>query len=713
MVPGPPSETSGSLVPVWLDRLASVGWRLLVTAALALVLWVTAAVLASVVASILVSMLAAAVLAPLVRGLRARGRSRAIAAAIGLAVGVVALGIVVAALVIAIAPSVRDIVLAIEAGLAAVSNGLTEAGAPGWTVDALNALMDSVHELIAINPASVGETAVTVGTVAVLAFFLTFFLLQDGDRAWAWGMTLMAPWKAETLTDSAQRGLRQVSRYVGRTAVLAVADAIVAGVLLTVLGVPYAMALTAITFLAGFVPYVGGITVTVGLALVTLAAAGSYAALLVVVALTVTAALAPRALVRTSLGDSADANPIIVMLAIPVAAALFGVLGLVVALPVTVFLLTASRSIVAVLGLGPASGNAAWGVPVWLDRLAQWSWRALVLVGVTWVAIQVITLLPAVVVPAVLAVVIAATILPVVQWRVRAGSSRAVAAATVTVGSAVLVALAFAVSIAWTVRPLQDILAVALQGANELKVGWLDDAVTEIGSSLTINVGKLLGGLLVLALSVTLGMLLTFFFLRDGPRVWDRLTTGLDGPRRDRLDRAGERALHVLAGYMRGTALVSLFGAVTSWLIMALLGLPLAVPIGVLTFFGGFIPYVGSFVATALAFLVAVALGTTTDVVIMAIYTVVFNLIQGSAVAPIVYGKSLSLHPAVVLLAVPIGGAVAGILGMFLVVPIAAIISATWRLVIEIIESDAADERGGTSTAGAPGASVPAALSTT
>jgi predicted PurR-regulated permease PerM len=128
---------------------------------------------------------------------------------------------------------------------------------------------------------------------------------------------------------------------------------------------------------------------------------------------------------------------------------------------------------------------------------------------------------------------------------------------------------------------------------------------------------------------------------------------------------------------------------VTSALIMVLLGLPLAVPIGILTFFGGFIPYIGSFVTTALAFLVAVAVGTPADIVIMFVYTIVFNLVQGSVVAPIVYSRALSLHPAIVLLAVPIGGAIAGILGMFLVVPIAAIVSATWRLVVATIEDDA------------------------
>ena len=119
---------------------------------------------------------------------------------------------------------------------------------------------------------------------------------------------------------------------------------------------------------------------------------------------------------------------------------------------------------------------------------------------------------------------------------------------------------------------------------------------------------------------------------------------------------------------------------------MALLGLPLAFPIGVLTFFGNFIPYIGGFVTTFLGFLVAVAAGSTSDIVIMAIYTLVMNIVQGNFVAPLVYGKTVSLHPAIVLLAIPAGGQIGGIVGMFLVVPFLGVVAATWRLVLHMFD---------------------------
>jgi putative heme transporter len=108
----------------------------------------------------------------------------------------------------------------------------------------------------------------------------------------------------------------------------------------------------------------------------------------------------------------------------------------------------------------------------------------------------------------------------------------------------------------------------------------------------------------------------------------------------------------------------------------------------VLTFFGNFIPYIGGAVTTLLGFLVALAVGTSSDIIIMAIYTLVFNIVQGNFVAPLVYGKTVQLHPAIVLLAIPAGGQIAGIIGMFLVVPFLGVVATTWRLILQIFDTD-------------------------
>lgn len=701
-------------MPVWLDRLAAVGWRVLATAGFGLVLIGLTIVLSTVTASILLALVVAAPLAPTVRGLRARGLSRAIASAVACGVGLVVFSLALILLIVSVVPYLRQIVAAVSDGIADISNGLVAMGAPDAVIEGFDRFIDGLRGLLAVNVAALAGTAVTVGTILVLAAFLLYFVLQDGDRGWAWFMRQLEPRQARTLTDGATIGVDRVGGYVRRVVVMAAADAVVAAILLLLLGGsdarPLLGPLVALVFIGGLIPYIGAIVTTGAIALILVATAGPIQALLFVVGLAVAAVVEDRVLADTSIGRRVNVHPAIVVIAITAGAALYGILGLITALPVTVFVLAVTGSVIAVLDERPASAPAAqepagaWSVPGWLDRVAQWSWRGLVTVGLGLLAVRIIVSVPIVAVPVVLAIVTAATLLPLMRRLLGRGWSMGVAAAATTIGATVAIALAVIVTVVWMVQPLQDILSTALEGANDLDLGWLVAGVREIGSVISIDIAGVLSGILGVGLVIVLTLLLTFLFLRDGGRFWDQVIDRLRGARREHLDDAGERSVEVLSGYMIGTAAISLFGAVTSALIMIVLGLPLAIPIGVLTFFGGFIPYIGSFVTTALAFLVAVAVGSTADIVIMFVYTIVFNLIQGSVVAPIVYSKALSLHPAIVLLAVPIGGAVAGILGMFLVVPIAAIVSATWRLVVATIEDDAPeapDPTDGSSVAGA------------
>ena len=139
---------------------------------------------------------------------------------------------------------------------------------------------------------------------------------------------------------------------------------------------------------------------------------------------------------------------------------------------------------------------------------------------------------------------------------------------------------------------------------------------------------------------------------------------------------------------MLGTGAISLFGAATQFADHDHPGHPAGAAARGPAFFGGFIPYIGSFVTTGLAFLVTVATGTPQDIAIMAIFTIVFNIVQGNFVAPIVYSRVVSLHPAVVLAAIPAGNEIAGIVGMFLVVPFLGVVAAVWRTVLRVLDTE-------------------------
>jgi predicted PurR-regulated permease PerM len=71
----------------------------------------------------------------------------------------------------------------------------------------------------------------------------------------------------------------------------------------------------------------------------------------------------------------------------------------------------------------------------------------------------------------------------------------------------------------------------------------------------------------------------------------------------------------------------------------------------------------------------------------MAVWTIVFNIVQGNIVSPLVYGRTVHLHPAIVLVAIPAGAAVAGIVGMFIVVPALGVVAVSWRSVLGVMGS--------------------------
>jgi putative heme transporter len=687
------------LVPGWLVRSGAVGWRVLAVVGVAIVAGLVVAAIPVSATATLVSMVLAAALAPTALRLRAAGRSRTVAAAITFGAAAVLIVGVAVLLLVLLVPDLRAVGAAVELGISRVRDSLAEMGAPENVSQFLDHVASSVYASITPDPGAVVGTLVTVGTVIVLGTFLTFFLLADGDRGWAWLMRSLRPWQVEAVTASAWDGLYRVAWYVRRTALLAAVDGIVVGVLLSVAGVPLAGALACVAFVAGFVPYLGAIVGGAIIGLAVLALDGPAAAVAVILGLVAGWLVATRLLERTALNRRVDVHPVIVLIAIPAGLALFGFLGLFALLPVTVFGLAISRSVVVVLDLGPAGTFDAdageppplppdlpEGVPVWLDRVAQWSWRALVLAALAGAAIAVVVRIPTVVVPAVIAVVAAATLLPAVGRLAGRGWGRGSAAAAVIAGSTAIILVLCLAALAMTLGPLRAVIDTAAAGASNLDLIWLAHLVAEAGAALQGQVAALFLDLAAFAIALVLALLMTFFFLRDGGVWWARAMDRLTAGRRAPMAEAGRRAVTVLSGYMYGTAIISAFGGITSGLMMVILGLPLALPIAVIGFFFGFIPYVGNLLATALALLVAIAVGDTSDIVLMLVFTVVFNIAQGNFVTPVVYGRSLSLHPAIVLMAIPVGNEIAGILGMFLVVPAAAMVAATWRLVIAAID---------------------------
>jgi putative heme transporter len=185
---------------------------------------------------------------------------------------------------------------------------------------------------------------------------------------------------------------------------------------------------------------------------------------------------------------------------------------------------------------------------------------------------------------------------------------------------------------------------------------------------------------------------LAFLFVKDGDRFlpWVRSFVG---------PRAGghlyvllDRVWGTLGGFIRGQVLVSLCDGLFIGIGLLIVGVPLALPLAVLTFFGGFVPIVGALFAGALSVLVAlVSNGFTAALIVLGIVLLV-QQIEGNVLQPILQGKSLQLHAAVVLLAVTAGGSLYGIPGAFLAVPVTAAAAVVLRYLFAQVDRTSEDD---------------------
>ena len=550
--------------------------------------------------------------------------------------------------------------------------------------------MEAVQSWIGSGLGDVVGAIASVVTVAILALFLTFFVLQDGEKAWVWLLQITTDAKRERIDAGGRDALDRVGGYLRGTAILSAARAGLYAAFLWVLGVPEVVPLALITLFGGFIPYIGPFIAMAAVLLVALGTVGPEVTLILLVLMLVANGIVNNFLRPIVYGRSVNLHPAVILIAIPAGAAIAGIIGVFAAVPATAFAVAIGGAIVAALEpeTQPDSDRMVAG---WIDRLAQWSWRLLAALGVIGVAIFVIAQAPLVVIPIVIALIIAASVAPVAGALRRRGWSNGRAAMASTGGTFLLIIALIVIAVIQIAGPIGEAVLAAIESSAALEddaggaLGWVDDAAESFGGNLLAAIGTLVELIAAFLVVLLLSTLLSFYFVRDGGRGWDLVVRRASAWRREALTDAGTDAVGILGGYMMGTAAISAVGAISQYVIMVLFGLPFAFPVAILAFILGFIPYYGGFITTGIAFLIAIGYGTSTQIAIMFVWTIVFNLVQGNIVTPLVYRRSVNLHPAVVLLAIPAGGAVAGVAGMFLAVPILAVIAATWRTILSVL----------------------------
>jgi predicted PurR-regulated permease PerM len=255
------------------------------------------------------------------------------------------------------------------------------------------------------------------------------------------------------------------------------------------------------------------------------------------------------------------------------------------------------------------------------------------------------------------------------QWDELVGQAQEGFAQLSSAGQQLLERLPFGIS--------QQDVANAGQSASEM----VSDS--QLGSNAIHTLGAagetLTGSILILVV--------LFFFLKDGDRIWAFIISWIPARYRNKWIVSGEQALHTFGGYIRGTAIVAAVDTVGIVAVLLILRIPLALPLGVLVFFGSFVPIVGATVVGALAVLVALVTNGPVSALIVLAAVVVVNQLEGHFLQPVVMAHTLNLHALVVLLALAVGTALGGIVGAVLAVPLTAV---GWAIIKVWAERDGA-----------------------
>lgn len=344
---------------------------------------------------------------------------------------------------------------------------------------------------------------------------------------------------------------------------------------------------------------------------------------------------------------------------------------------------------------GPGQGEVApAGQPsrAWADSLGTSATRAgqiLLLVTLAVLIIYALLQITLVLIPVLIALLLAAAFAPLVQVMHRhhvpkmLATMIALTAAAATLG-AIITAVVYAFSNHWNslatkaTQALDQLGQFVAQGPLPITPQQLDRARQAIADAVaeSVSFSTAVTGLSTVA-SVLTGLLLMivvlFFFLKDGRQIWLFLLRPLDGHRRARAQRIGGSSLKVMGGYIRGVGFIALVDAVFIGLGLALLGVPLALPLAVIIFIGAFIPVVGATLAGSLAILVSFVTGGATTAIIAAVIVLAVQQLEGNLLYPLIMGQTVKLHPLVVLLAITAGVLLAGIIGAIVAVPLAGV----------------------------------------
>ena len=337
-------------------------------------------------------------------------------------------------------------------------------------------------------------------------------------------------------------------------------------------------------------------------------------------------------------------------------------------------------------------------VDPFVRKTAGWAWRLLVILAAVLALLWLMERLKVIVVPVALAVILTALLLPAVDWLDRRGAPRGGAVALILLSSFAIFGgiMTFVVSqfvsglpslTEQVTRSIDNATQWLIEGPAHLSRAQIDNAGDAAVKALRDNQERLTSGALSTAATLTeivtgaLLMLFALIFLLYGGRtIYSYLTTIVPVRARDRVRDAGRAGFGSLIGYVRATFLVALVDAIGIGTGLAIMGIPLALPLASLVFLGAFIPLVGAVLTGFLAVVVALlAKGFVYALITFGLIIAVQQL-EAHVLQPLVMGRAVSIHPLAIVLAISAGAVLAGIVGALLSVPVLAFLNSAIRV---------------------------------
>ncbi|QGQ19156.1 AI-2E family transporter [Cellulomonas sp. JZ18] len=330
--------------------------------------------------------------------------------------------------------------------------------------------------------------------------------------------------------------------------------------------------------------------------------------------------------------------------------------------------------------------------PRWLRQAAGVSWRLLVVVAAVVLVFYATSRVQLLFVAVFLALVFTAVLRPLVDGMGRVMPRGLATALALLAGIlfflGMLTYVGFSIATQWNdlarqfetgIDQITDFLesgALPFTITNDQIVEWIDNGVAwvqehagDIASQAAASAGSVVEGFTALALAT----FCTVFFLARGTQMWTWFLNQLPMRVRETWVTAGGAGWYTFSGYTRGTVIIAITDGVLAFVLLTVLGVPLAAPLAVLVLIGAFIPLIGAPAAMVVAMIVALAANGLWSAVFVGIGIALIGQLEGHILQPLIMGKQVSLHPVVVALAVTAGTLTAGILGAVIAVPLVAV----------------------------------------